>query len=442
MKTRHERRAGAHPHAGRRRRGRVLHQPRHLGDALRRRGRRGRRACARSSVCSRASSPARPTATGAWPTARRPRCSTSDRAWPTASPTCTTPGGRGCRWSTSSATTRRTTSSTTRRSSPTSTRPRRTFSGWVRRPMQTETSHSPRPRPWRRRSARPRQIATLILPADVSWGEGATPASPAPAPAGATVADDVVERVAKVLRVRRAVRAAAGRARPTGRPPSVAAEPHRVGHRRPHAHRDVPDAPRTGRGRAGDRPPAVPRRVRRRAARRDAPPVLVDAKSPVAFFAYPGKPSDLVPEGCEVHVLAGPDDDSSGALAHLADRVGGRAWSHLLAPASRARPPVGRADRRSRRARARRVAARGRGRGRRGQHRRASGSPARPRARRGTTGSRSPAARSASACPLATGAAVACPDRKVICLAGRRQRDVHAPGALDAWRARASTSPR
>src|SRR5690606_39132216 len=34
--------------------------------------------------------------------------------------------------------------------------------------------------------------------------------------------------------------------------------------------------------------------------------VLVDAKSPVTFFAYPGKPSDLVPEGCEVHVLAGP----------------------------------------------------------------------------------------------------------------------------------------
>ena len=26
--------------------------------------------------------------------------------------------------------------------------------------------------------------------------------------------------------------------------------------------------------------------------------------SPVSFFAYPGKPSDLVPEGCEVHVLA------------------------------------------------------------------------------------------------------------------------------------------
>ena len=39
--------------------------------------------------------------------------------------------------------------------------------------------------------------------------------------------------------------------------------------------------------------------------------------------------------------------------------------------------------------------------------------------------------------PLATGAAVACPDRKVVCLAGRRQRDVHAAGAVDAGARRA-----
>src|SRR4029079_10186764 len=31
--------------------------------------------------------------------------------------------------------------------------------------------------------------------------------------------------------------------------------------------------------------------------------VLCGAKSPVSFFAYPGKASDLVPEGCQVSVL-------------------------------------------------------------------------------------------------------------------------------------------
>ena len=41
--------------------------------------------------------------------------------------------------------------------------------------------------------------------------------------------------------------------------------------------------------------------------------VLVDAKAPVSFFAYPDKASDLVPEGCEVHVLGRTADDVAGA---------------------------------------------------------------------------------------------------------------------------------
>ena len=48
--------------------------------------------------------------------------------------------------------------------------------------------------------------------------------------------------------------------------------------------------------------------------------ILAGAASPVSFFAYPGKPSDLVPEGCSVHVLAGPIG-AAAALAALADDV-------------------------------------------------------------------------------------------------------------------------
>lgn len=36
--------------------------------------------------------------------------------------------------------------------------------------------------------------------------------------------------------------------------------------------------------------------------------VLAGAKSPVSFFAYPGMPSDLVPAGCAVHLLAEPGE--------------------------------------------------------------------------------------------------------------------------------------
>jgi acetolactate synthase-1/2/3 large subunit len=43
---------------------------------------------------------------------------------------------------------------------------------------------------------------------------------------------------------------------------------------------------------------------------------------PVAFFSYPGKPSLLVPEGCETFDLGGADTDSAATLSALADTLG------------------------------------------------------------------------------------------------------------------------
>jgi acetolactate synthase-1/2/3 large subunit len=52
--------------------------------------------------------------------------------------------------------------------------------------------------------------------------------------------------------------------------------------------------------------------------------ILIGAKAPVAFFAYPGKPSSVLPQGCQVIEMAGPGDDLPAALAELAEalRVG------------------------------------------------------------------------------------------------------------------------
>ena len=50
--------------------------------------------------------------------------------------------------------------------------------------------------------------------------------------------------------------------------------------------------------------------------------VLLDARSPVSFFAYPGKLSDLVPEGCTVHPVVGPDTDARSGVAALVELVG------------------------------------------------------------------------------------------------------------------------
>jgi acetolactate synthase-1/2/3 large subunit len=50
--------------------------------------------------------------------------------------------------------------------------------------------------------------------------------------------------------------------------------------------------------------------------------VLVGAQVPVGFFAYPGKPGRLIHDGCVVTTLASPGDDFPGAIAALADELG------------------------------------------------------------------------------------------------------------------------
>jgi len=52
--------------------------------------------------------------------------------------------------------------------------------------------------------------------------------------------------------------------------------------------------------------------------------VLVEANDPVAFFAYPNKPSLLKPEGCEVHRMTSGGENSVAALEALASAVGAK----------------------------------------------------------------------------------------------------------------------
>jgi acetolactate synthase-1/2/3 large subunit len=49
--------------------------------------------------------------------------------------------------------------------------------------------------------------------------------------------------------------------------------------------------------------------------------VLVGSTAPVAFFAYPGMPSALSPPQCETHTLATPGQDIVGALEALAEEL-------------------------------------------------------------------------------------------------------------------------
>lgn len=67
--------------------------------------------------------------------------------------------------------------------------------------------------------------------------------------------------------------------------------------------------------------------------------ILVGTRPPVSFFAYPGKPSVLIPPGCQVHALVGPEGDIGAALLALADALQAPASGHIAASS---RPTVDR----------------------------------------------------------------------------------------------------
>jgi acetolactate synthase-1/2/3 large subunit len=69
--------------------------------------------------------------------------------------------------------------------------------------------------------------------------------------------------------------------------------------------------------------------------------VLIGAKVPVAFFAYPNRPGRLAPPSCEIVRLAGPDQDLVQALEWLADEAGAQVERVSDAPAATAVPTSG-----------------------------------------------------------------------------------------------------
>ena len=64
--------------------------------------------------------------------------------------------------------------------------------------------------------------------------------------------------------------------------------------------------------------------------------VLAGTREPVAFFGYPGLPSFLIPEGCRPVLLARPEEDVAAALEALAEEL--RAPKGARKAAETARP--------------------------------------------------------------------------------------------------------
>lgn len=69
--------------------------------------------------------------------------------------------------------------------------------------------------------------------------------------------------------------------------------------------------------------------------------ILAGSKPPVAFFAYPGKPSLLAQADTKFHVLARPEEDVVHALEWLADEVGANASEALVTQLDLPNPATG-----------------------------------------------------------------------------------------------------
>ena len=191
-----------------------------------------------------------------------------------------------------------------------------TVSGWVRRTMSPARVAADAAEAVAFAGAEQR-IATLILPADVSWSEGAEPAGTAarqPEPIAARTrpveealhsAEPTVILVGGDATRAQGLGAAARLAEAFGARVFCETFPTRL-----ERGAGIAAAERIAYlGEAAEAQLAGTRRL-----------ILAGAVSPVTFFGYPGKPSDLVPEDCTVYTLAGPLG-AAAALTELADRL-------------------------------------------------------------------------------------------------------------------------
>ncbi|MDC7983072.1 acetolactate synthase large subunit, partial [Rhodoplanes sp. TEM] len=72
--------------------------------------------------------------------------------------------------------------------------------------------------------------------------------------------------------------------------------------------------------------------------------ILVGTQAPIAFFGYPDQPSELTPPGCTPLVLAHPHEDGAAALEAVADALGAVAPAPVAPFRIPERPPAGRLD--------------------------------------------------------------------------------------------------
>jgi acetolactate synthase I/II/III large subunit len=166
----------------------------------------------------------------------------------------------------------------------------------------------------------PGQVATLIVPADCQWDDAVAPGQAARVAKRAQVSGTAIDGVAKRLRstkrsaillggealCERGLNAAARVAAASGARLMTETFTARI-----ERGAGIPPAIRL---------PYFPDQALDALAGVEIV-ILAGAKEPVSFFGYPGVPSRLIPQGSSVEILARVEEDAAGALEALAEAL-------------------------------------------------------------------------------------------------------------------------
>ncbi|MBJ3775242.1 acetolactate synthase large subunit [Acuticoccus mangrovi] len=179
----------------------------------------------------------------------------------------------------------------------------------------------------------PGRVATLIAPSDTGWDEGGEVAAPIPPQGPAPIEPRAVEQAAKALLSGEPTLIYVGGkvledTALTGLLSGIAAA---TGAKlmAPTSNRRV----ERGRGRANVPRLPYPVDLAVDALKEFRHTIFIEAHQPVAFFAYPGKPSLLLPDSCQRINLCDLHEDGAAAVHALADRLGVRAPRVVDVPA-------------------------------------------------------------------------------------------------------------
>ena len=210
-------------------------------------------------------------------------------------------------------------------------------SGWIRTSMSAEHVAADGAAAVAASMEAPGQIATLILPADTAWNAAERPAAPLAAGTWPVPDEDQIDACARALaagdRCALLLNGHATHAAGLTWAGRIAAKT---------GARLLGDTfvARTSRGAGRVALPRLPYFAEQAVDTLSGIEhlILVETAAPVSFFAYPGKASELTPDGCAVHTLARPDQNGTAALEALAEAVGARATAPPLVDL--ARPPA------------------------------------------------------------------------------------------------------